>query len=296
VSEDQGEQDPPGLTPEQHEQFEKALGRAGQALGRMSRVGCLGYLFRTFFRSFFRFPRIRRRNLAKVGIGLLIMVSSLVTCSAGVNLTNLTAEYGDPVPASVSAARRFVERAARAFQSGTSSRSFRITVSEVEATSALSLGLMIPELTMAMDSAPPATFQRTDDIGQLRRALREQRKARLAGRSFREKLATLFDPDIHTGDVQVHFTGNGEIVMAGYVEAWRWRQPALVVFAPRARSGELQLNFLSGKLGRLPAPAFAFNALGDLAASLILQGRDYAEISNLTVSDGRLTFEVRITR
>ena len=96
--------------------------------------------------------------------------------------------------------------------------------------------------------------------------------------------------------MQVRFTGAGEIVVAGYVQAWRFKQPALVVFAPRARSGTLELDFVKGRLGRLPAPSWAFDLLGRLAASLILQGRDYAEISNLTVAPGRLTFEARVTR
>jgi hypothetical protein len=126
--------------------------------------------------------------------------------------------------------------------------------------------------------------------------LREREATARDSMSFRQRVAALFDPRIRTGDVQVRFTGQGEIVLAGYVEAWRFRQPALVVFAPRARSGELELNFVKGQLGRLPAPAPAFDLLGKLVASLILQGRDYAEISHLQVQQGRLTFEAVVAR
>ena len=67
---------------------------------------------------------------------------------------SLTAEYGEQVPGTKGAARRFVTRTAAAVQSATASRRFRITVSESEAMSALSLGLIMPELMPAIvDSA-----------------------------------------------------------------------------------------------------------------------------------------------
>ena len=91
--------------------------------------------------------------------------------------------------------------------------------------------------------------------------------------------------------MQVRFTGSGDVVVAGYVQAWGWRQPGLVVFAPRAQRGVLELDFVKGRLGRMPAPAWAFDMLGRLVASLILLGDDYAEISDLTVTEGRLAFE-----
>jgi hypothetical protein len=227
---------------------------------------------------------------------MLVVVLSVATCSAGVNLQNLTAEYGAPVPATTDAAQRFVQRTAAAIQNAPTSRRLRITVSQTEATSALSLGLMMPELMRAMETLPAEQVQQAGDIKSLRAMLRDHETAQRENRTFRDKVAGVFDPRLRTGDVQVQFTGNGEIVMAGYVQAWRWKQPALVVFAPRARSGELELDFVKGRLGRLPAPAWAFDLLGRLAASLILQGQDYAEISNLTVQDGRLTFEARVTR
>lgn len=285
--------EPQGPTPEQQQQIEEAMNRARSALKGAARFGLGGLALRGILRSRFRLPRIRSR---RPGIGLLIAALSIVTCSAGVNLRTLTAEYGEPVPATTDLAQGFARRTARAIQNASTTRRFRITIPEAEATSALSLGLMIPELMRALDSLPPEALQQATSIEDLRTLLREHRRRAAGQQTFRQRVAALFDPQLRTGDVQVRFTGAGEIVVAGYVQAWRWKQPALVVFAPRARTGELELDFVKGRLGRLAAPAWAFDLLGTLVASLILQGREYAEISSITVKPGQLTFEARVTR
>jgi hypothetical protein len=283
-----------GLTSEQQEQVDQALSRVRTAFKGVSRAGIVGLIVRGVVRNVFRLPRLSRRKLIVLGIGLLVVVSSVATCSAGVDPASLTAEYGEPVPATMGAARRFAERTAAAMQRASASRRFRVTVSEAEATSALSLGLLTPELMSEMQSIPPELVQQAGDIEELRRMLRERQAAARDTMSWRQKATGLLNPRLRTGDVQVRFTGQGQIVVAGYVQAWCFKQPAVVVFAPRARSGQLELDFVKGQLGRLPAPAPAFDLLGRLAASLILQGRDYAEIANLRVEQGRLTFEAAL--
>lgn len=291
------------LTPEQQQQaIENAKEAARSALAPLAAGGLLGGLFRGFIRSRIprpRLPRLRtrqgRRRFSVLAIGLLVVASSVVTCSAGVDLDKMTAEYGDRVPATIPAARAFAERAAAAVGNASNKR-FRITVTEAEATSALSLGLMMGELTRAMDSLPPEAITQAGDIEKLREMLRQREAAARDTLSTSQRIATILDPHLRTGDIQVRFRGNGEVVMAGYIQAWRFRQPGLAVFAPSARSGELKLDFVKGRLGRLPAPAFTFDLLGKLVATLILQGRNYAEISELTVQEGRLTFEARLNR
>ena len=285
-----------GLTPEQQEQVEQALTRARTVIGRVTKGGLVGLILRGVFRSFTRRLRFSGRKVVFFFVGLLIIALSVVTCSAGVDLQSLTAEYGEPVPATKAAAQRFLERTATAIQNAPNNRRLRIAVSEVEATSALSLGLMMPELMQAMETIPPERLQQANSIEDMRAILREHEAAQRERRTFWQRVAAIFDPRLRTGDVQVQFTGAGEIVVAGYVKAWMWQQPALVVFAPRARTGQLEFDFVKGKLGRLPAPEWAFDQLGRLVSSLILQGREYAEISNLTVSEGRLTFEAAVTR
>ncbi len=291
------EKDPrESLTPEQQEQVNQALTTARAALRGVSRLGLLGLAARGAVKSVVRFPRIRGRKLAFLAIGLTVAVLSIATCSAGVNLQSLTSEYGEPVPATRDAAQRLVKRTATALQAAAASRRFRITIAEAEATSTLSLGLMMPELMRALETLPPEQLQQAGDIEGLRTMLRERESAQREERSLTERLVAILDPRLRTGDVQVRFTGEGHIVIAGYVQAWRWQQPALVVFAPRAGAGDLELDFVRGRLGRLPAPAWAFDRLGGLISSLILQGRDYAEITNLAVEAGHLTFEASLPR
>lgn len=284
------------LDPEQRAQVEQALAQAQAALGSVTRAGCLGMVFRGFLRSLVPRWRFRGRRLALLLVGLLVAGLSVVTCSAGVDLASLTAEYGEPVPATREAAQRLLVRSGEAIQTAAASRLFRLTISETEATSALSLGLAIPELMRAMQTVPAEEIQGIEDIGELRTTLRQREAQKRESRTvtFKERLAGLLDPRLRTGDVQVRFTGSGQVVVAGYVQAWRWQQPALVVFAPHARSGELRLDFVKGRLGRLPAPAWAFDKLGGLVASLILLGDDHAEITELTVEQGRLTFEASV--
>lgn len=245
-------------------------------------------------------------------IGVLVMLLSVTTCSSGVEVAALAEEYGPPVPATREAALGFVTRTSAAFREAPTTRRLSFQVTESEATSALSLGLMIPELMLAMQSMTQDEVQAFDDLAELRDHLRSRATRGGAGAApagaplsgtplsgvsmegygsaFSERVRSVLDPRLRSGDVQVRFTPAGEVVVAGYVQAWRWKQPALLVFAPRARSGELELEFRRGQLGRLPAPRWAFNGLGRLAASLVLKGRDYAEISQLTVEDGTLSF------
>jgi len=237
-----------------------------------------------------------RRSLAFMGFGLLIAALSLATCSAGVDLAAMTAAYGPPVPASRAAAERFVQRSATAFQTAAGSRRLRLEVTETEATSALSLGLMVPELMRIVESMPRGELQGYDDLSELREVLRARIEQSRDTLGTMRRLLDRLDPQLRSGDVQVRFTEAGEVVVAGDILAWRFRQPALVVFAPHARSGELELDFREGRLGRLPAPEFAFDLLGDLVASLILRADEYAEIREITVQDGRLVFEGSVNR
>lgn len=245
-----------------------------------------------------RFPRLLGRRLRVFAFGLLIVVLSVTTCSFGVDPATLTESYGDPVPASAEAAVRFAEKGATALEGISSNNSLRLTVSQSEATSALSLGMMLPQLMMTLGRIPPEDIRSATDLDALRvRVWEEEEAARdslLAAMPISQRLLAKLDPRIRTGDVQVRFEGNGEVVVAGFVQAWSFRQPAMFVVAPRASSGALELRFVKGRLGRLPAPAFVFDALGQLIARAVLLGRDYAEVSELSVTDGSLTFAGRI--
>lgn len=224
------------------------------------------------------------------GLSALIVLLSVSTCSAGVDLASMTAEYGPPIPASRDAARRVVERTATGFQNMANTRGIRFELTDVEATSVLTLGLMMPEMMRASQSMSEAEARSFDDLAELREHLRHRFADTSEAAGLIDRAIGIIDPRLRTGDVQVRFTREGEIVIAGYIQAWRWQQPALAVFAPRLSDGELELDFRKGRLGRIPAPERAFDLLGALIASLMSQGRGFAEIQELTVNEGMIRF------
>lgn len=267
-------------------------------LAGLSVTGILGGFLRRRTRRALGGARRRRRILRRFGLGVLIVVSSVATCSFGVDPSTLTASYGDPVPSSTQDAARVLARGAEALQTAPESGRVRVTLTEEEATSALSLGLMLPELMMVAERIPPEEIHEAPDLEALReRVWREadlQREVMAADQGFARRMLIKLDPKIRTGDIQVRFEASGEVVLAGYVQAWAFRQPGIFVVAPEARDGELALDFVSGRLGRVPLPELVFDWLGGLMASAVLFGREHAEISELSVGDGTLTFEGRV--
>lgn len=268
------------------------------AIGGMGLGALVGGLLLGRARRSLRIRRPGKRLLRRFGLGLLIVVSSVATCSFGVDPASLTAAYGDPVPSSTEDAARVLTRGAEAIQGAPESRSLRLTMTESEATSALSLGLMLPELMRAADRIPQEDIQQASDLEALRDRIWQEADAQrdeIAERvGFSQRVLMKLDPKLRTGDVQVRFEPSGEVVVAGYVQAWRFKQPGLFVVAPRASNGELSLDFVSGRLGRMPLPEFIFDWFGRLAASAVLLGREHAQVSEITVGDGTLTFEGRL--
>ncbi len=282
---------------EARQALEEHTGAAGAAgLGALLGGALLGRARRRAARPF----RNRRRLLKRFGWGAVIVVLSITTCSAGVDSSALTAEWGDPVPASTASAARVLTRGAEVLQQAPETGAVRLTITESEATSALSLGLMISDLMQAAGRIPQEELQEAPDLEALREriwAAAEQQRQELAERSgLFSRLLIRLDPRIRTGDVQVRFEPTGEVVMAGFVQAWRFRLPGLFVFAPSAGRGTLDLDFVSGRLGRLPLPAFVFDLAGGMVARGILLGQGYAQISEISVSDGALTFAARVTQ
>jgi len=268
------------------------------AIGGAGVGGFLGGLLLGRARRSARRAGFTRRLLRRFGWGIAIVVLSFATCSYGVDTANLTAAYGDPVPATSDDAARVLTRGAETIRRAPDSRSLRLTLTQSEATSALNLGLMLPELMRAADRITQDEIQQAPDLEALRDRVWQEvdaQRAELAGRlGLAQRILMRLDPQIRTGDVQVRFEGSGEVVVAGYVQAWKVKLPGLFVVAPHASDGELSLDFVSGRLGRLPLPEFAFDALGRAMASAILLGRDRAQVTEITVGDGTLTFEGRL--
>lgn len=246
-----------------------------------------------------RRARPRPRLMRRFAFGLVIVVLSVTTCSWGVEPSALTAEWGPPVAASRDDAARVLTRGAEALRSLPETGAVRISVTESEATAALSVGLMMSDLMMVMGRMSPDELEQAADLDELRQrvwAEADAQRRELAEQSgFLARMLLMVDPNFKTGDVQVRFEPTGQVVVGGYVQAWRFRLPGVFVVAPSARDGSLEFDFVSGQLGRLPLPEFAFDFLGGLVARTILLGQGVAEITELSVGDGTLSFAGRRT-
>jgi hypothetical protein len=95
---------------------------------------------------------------------------------------------------------------------------------------------------------------------------------------------------------QVRFTGDGRIDVRGYVTFLFWKWPVHAIVSPRASRGEMELDFVEGKLGPITMPEAAFDLVGKGLAGALLAGQDYAEISEIKASKGKLTVQGRHKR
>lgn len=235
-------------------------------------------------------PRRRRRRgrLALLVVAVIVAGLSLTRCAPGFDLEELTAEYGPAVPVTDEAASSFFGKVATAARRGVETHQVSITITEREATSALALSAQVAEVLQELQTMPPEELQNTDPAELKRRVL--ERGAPDPERSAWARVGHALNPRVGLRDAQVRFLADGRVVVAGYVHAWRWRQPALMIVAPRAQRGSLELDFVEGRIGRLPAPEWLFDRTAGLLSSMILLGRNYAEISQLEVRRGTLTF------
>jgi hypothetical protein len=74
------------------------------------------------------------------------------------------------------------------------------------------------------------------------------------------------------------------------------RQPLRVVVAPRARQGEMVLDFVEGNLGPVDLPEGVFDVVGKGLAKVILAGQNWAEINEITVAQSTLTLRGRYSK
>jgi hypothetical protein len=290
----------------EQEQAAQALGEALDKLeehaGTLARGGIgafVGAMLLGRARRSLRRLRPSARFMRRFGFGLLIVVLSVTTCSYGVDPVALTAPYGQPVTATTQDATRVLNRGVDVLRAAPDAGGVRFTVTESEATSALSIGLMMSDLMQVAGRIPREEIQEASDLEALRERIwyeaQRQREEVAARSGFAQRVLLKLDPRIRTGNIQVRFEGSGEVVVAGYVQAWRFRQPGIFVVKPSARNGEIDLDFVSGRLGRLPVPELVFDWFGEMVARTILLGRSYAEVSELSVGDGTLTFAARVT-
>lgn len=231
----------------------------------------------------------------------LIVLTSLACSLPSLGEPELP-DDGPPVPVSQKAAVSFVTKVLIVGGQAGQTQSVRVTVTQEEVTSALSYGA---DLAAYSQGGPvfeglgnlPLEDLPTDELPLESQGFRDLAES-LGGLSGEgdERGGLLPDLRLKLEEPQVYFRGDGSMILRGYGRLWRWRQPLRVVIAPRAAEGELVLDFVEGQLGALPLPEFLFDPLGGLISRALLAGQDYATISEITVTEGTLTFagELRV--
>lgn len=243
-------------------------------------------------------PAPRSRGRGPLLLIALLAVAGAATCWAGMDRAAVMAEYGDPMAVSPEAAADVFARGANVLQELPDSGLLRVTLTDEEATSALALGFMLPELVRAMRSVSPDELRGTHGLDEIRRHLRTRILAgdarSVVPTTWLERVAAAVDPGLAVEDGQVRFSESGVVALAGSLRAWRLRQPLLVEVTPSVEGGRLGLDFHRVLLGRIPAPAGLFDRLGRLIPPERILGARYTDITELVVADGSLTIAGRI--
>lgn len=235
-----------------------------------------------------------RRRLKLTAASLALALAAGACFLPGVGEATLP-DDGPPPAVSQSAAQSFAQKVlASAGGDGT----VRFTITQQEATSAVAV---LAEMTAVSGDNPllegagqlpdqiplegiPGGLEVTPEIEALLERLRgpDGQGPDLSGLR------------LEVDQPEIHFKGDGRMILRGYGVLGSWRLPLRVVTRPRAGQGELMLDFVEGQIGRLPLPEFLFDPLGSMVSRALLAGQDYAEISELTVGSGTLTFSGRV--
>jgi hypothetical protein len=238
----------------------------------------------------------RRRPFALLLTLAVLFLLLLGACQAPAFLQSELPDDGPPVATSSAAAGRFGQKVAAAGERAVDTQQFTLTVTQEEVTSFLNLGSQLAEqlqTAYGVDSLQELQALQGQQGRQAMEGLPDWAKQLQGG----ENSLGLDLPDLSfrvaIKEPEVHFKGNGQIIVRGYGQVLSQRQALRLVLAPRASQGELVLDFVEGKLGPVPVPEGVVDLVGKGLASLILTGRDYVEISRIQVSSGSLTLTGR---
>lgn len=250
------------------------------------------------------------KSLLRIPLVLLTSILLLTGCVQGKDGTASLPHDGPAIPVSQEAALRFAQKTLTGTSGTDRGGVIRFTVSQEEVTSALAIGaqwasysqggpifegvsglegvLDGQEVNELLESQGSDVLQRSDVPPQIINLLENIQQEEGRGINLPDIRLKLEEP-------QVYFKGDGRIILRGYGRLLRWRLPVRMVIAPSASQGELILDFVDGQIGRFPMPKFLFDPLGDLLARVILSGRKFAQISELTVREGVLTFSGQLS-
>ncbi len=226
--------------------------------------------------------------------GLMLFASLFIAACGTAELP----DDGTPPAVSSQAAASFLQKTLDVGQGTVGSRRVRFTVTQEEVTSALNLGTLFSQAAlgslgetsglgpiaqipgMEANQGSPE-LETPNDL--LARTQGDDGAAGLNAVSLKPRLV----------QPEVYFQQDGRMIVRGDLAFLKWSLPVRVVLAPQAAAGELTLDFVEGQIGSAPLPEALFDPIGKSIALVLLAGRDYAEIKEIAVTEGTLTFEGR---
>ena len=259
-------------------------------------------------------------NAYRQALWLLLIAALLLAACRPAFLDAKLPDDGPEIQPTQADALRFVEKVTAAGQSGAQNAQTSLTVTEGEVTSFLSVTAQMAEVLQQVDGV-----ENLQDLSQLENLdldgidldgldleqlnldqLGDENLDNAALRRWRdlarqrEGLGNLRLPDLSLRlaikEPQVYFKDNGQIIVRGYGQVRSVRQPLRLVVAPRAREGEMVLDFVEGNLGPVELPEKLFDVIGKGLSRVILAGQNWAEIDEITVAEDTLTLRGRYSK
>lgn len=255
--------------------------------------------------------------MKKLVIGCLIL--GVLVCACGVGAATVGRQYIEPyltvdlpdecpdIAVSQDAAISFITKVVTVGQGAAQTKSARLTITQKELTSFVAIGSLLAEQMQELQNLQNLQNLSPEQADQLRQLENMQGLERLqALEQFNDQrrqgsgqdAGPLPVPDLSLRltleEPQICFKQNGQIAVEGYGAIRGRRQPVRLILAPRASQGELVLDFVEGDLGPVPMPESVFDTIGSGLSKAILAGRDYAEISEISVQRGSITIAGRL--
>lgn len=244
----------------------------------------------------------RRSRWTLVGLALAMLL--LLGGCAGSEDAPPFPDDGPSPPISRTAAFSFLRKAMSAAQGATETKTLTLTVTDAEVTSFLNirrelmrefedLGVgQLDQLEGLEDlfpegGLPEGALPEGVDLETLRRLLGTDEET---GEGLLRRLRPGLREPI------VYFRGNGQIIARGHLAFLRWRLPIRLVLAPATSDGELVFDFIEGQVGRFKMPEIVFDLIGKGLAEALMLGQEYAEITQIQVSNGTFTLSGRYKR
>lgn len=201
---------------------------------------------------------------------------------------------GPPPATSAASAGRFLQKISTAGEGAANTGRFTLTVTDDEVTSFLNVSTIFRR---QLGDLPLQDLDQIQDIPELEGIDLESWRELLGDG---DRLPALGDDGLRLRltiqEPQVHFLGNGSMIVRGEARFLIVSLPVRVVTAPRASQGEIVLDFVEGQVGPVPMPEIVFDYVGKGLARALLAGREVAEITEIRVTESVLTVSGRWNR